>query len=296
MKISNLEEFVKLAETLNFTQAAKSLFITQPALSKHISDLERELGVALFERTQHGVSLTPYGEAFLSDACVVLERYRRAVIRIEKMKSGASEPLRVGYLLGACKPFASRGSALFSARCPNVETIMRAMEVGEIHQALEIGSIDIGITANMNEYPEDLYHVRPLYKDTFALLAPPSHPLASRACVTVQDLAGCQLLLPNSFFTSAWGGIIKDLLDPVRDSMVVHEVLNDVHELPLRLPGSDCCSVSMAHLDNYHWDDVVTVPISGDVPHFDIAVVWARESQRPAFFEFEEAFLEASRR
>ena len=68
LKIKYLEEFVVLANCLNFSQTAQQLYMTQPVLSRHISALEQELGVKLFRRTTQSVALTQAGEVFFGGA------------------------------------------------------------------------------------------------------------------------------------------------------------------------------------------------------------------------------------
>ena len=68
MTIFQLECFCALADSLNFTQTANAMFITQPALSRAISSLEQELQLTLLQRTTHSVTLTPAGKIFSSRA------------------------------------------------------------------------------------------------------------------------------------------------------------------------------------------------------------------------------------
>ncbi|MCF0230504.1 MAG: LysR family transcriptional regulator, partial [Parasporobacterium sp.] len=63
MKSEHIKEFIVLAEELNYTKAAKKLYISHSSLSKHIAEAERELGVQLFVRTTHAVELTEAGRS-----------------------------------------------------------------------------------------------------------------------------------------------------------------------------------------------------------------------------------------
>ena len=78
MNLEQIESFLVLAQRLNFTQAANDLFMAQPALSRLIAALEKELEVQLFHRNSRGVSLTPAGEAFLRECPAILDGYRRS--------------------------------------------------------------------------------------------------------------------------------------------------------------------------------------------------------------------------
>ena len=74
MEIRQLKYFAAVADTLNFSRAAETLFISQSALSKQIADLERELGMVLLQRDKRSVRLTPAGKVFLNEAKVILMR------------------------------------------------------------------------------------------------------------------------------------------------------------------------------------------------------------------------------
>ncbi len=79
MNLKQLEYFVSVAETLNFTKAAKKCFISQTAMTQQIRALEEGIGAALFIRDKHHVELTPAGRVFMNEARVILARAEEAV-------------------------------------------------------------------------------------------------------------------------------------------------------------------------------------------------------------------------
>jgi DNA-binding transcriptional LysR family regulator len=85
MDIQSLRYFVCVGEHLSFTQAAKALFISQPALSNKIVDLENELGAPLFERTTRRVSFTPTGKYFFAEAKQIVQRIDELKLRVKGM-------------------------------------------------------------------------------------------------------------------------------------------------------------------------------------------------------------------
>lgn len=95
MTTERLEEFAVLASILNYSKAAEKLFISQPILSRHIKELERELGTALFVRDTHGVALTDEGKFFLKWVQPLLEKTERAVSALSDEHLGRAGTVRI---------------------------------------------------------------------------------------------------------------------------------------------------------------------------------------------------------
>src|SRR6266849_2218277 len=92
----DLRYFVTVAEELHFTRAAERLYISQPALSKQIRMLERQLGAPLFDRGTGGIRLTPVGEALLPHARQVLAAWDRGLAEVERAKGRQRATLVAG--------------------------------------------------------------------------------------------------------------------------------------------------------------------------------------------------------
>lgn len=98
MEITRLKEFITLASLLNYSKAASQLYLTQPALSRHIHDLETQLDAPLFVRDTHSVRLTSVGELFYGEAKEIVDRYDRAIALVKEATSDTSGELRIGFL------------------------------------------------------------------------------------------------------------------------------------------------------------------------------------------------------
>ena len=98
VELRHLRYFVAVAEELHFSRAAEKLQIAQPPLSQQIRQLERTLGVPLFERNHHFVALTPAGQVFLEEARLILEQVEHALSRVQDAQRGLVGRLDVGYI------------------------------------------------------------------------------------------------------------------------------------------------------------------------------------------------------
>ena len=119
MNTSQLQNFISIAQTLNYSEAAKSAYISQPALTKQINTLENELGVKLFERSRHGVSLTYAGEEFYKFAVDILDGVRQAENRMNSISAGQTGFLKISSVY-SMETLISEVMARYHARYPEI--------------------------------------------------------------------------------------------------------------------------------------------------------------------------------
>src|SRR5919112_4187506 len=113
-----LETFVAVAEELHFGRAAKRMHVAQPALSKQVMNLERELGARLLDRWGRKVELTEAGRGFLERARVILDQVVEAELAAARAGSGEVGRLTVGFTGMALYGVAPRIVKAFGDRCP----------------------------------------------------------------------------------------------------------------------------------------------------------------------------------
>src|ERR1700687_2940279 len=98
MELRPLRYFVVVGEEQHYGRAAERLGIAQPALSRQIQDLEKELGFTLFGRLPSGVKLSAAGKLFLRDARRILQDVDEAKLRAERVATGKAGTLRIGFV------------------------------------------------------------------------------------------------------------------------------------------------------------------------------------------------------
>ena len=172
----NMEYVAAVAQYDSITAAAESLYISQPALSRFISNLEKRIGVTLFQRVGNRFLLTYEGERFLYHAKRIMEieqELQNELSDINKQKQGrlrlALPVLRSPNILPRIRP-------PFSRQYPNVDIIITELHSGFLENMLLDGDVDFAI---LNDIPKDprivAEHIR---DDEVMLIVSPSHPLA----------------------------------------------------------------------------------------------------------------------
>jgi DNA-binding transcriptional LysR family regulator len=192
MELRHFRYFVAVAEELSFTKAARRLHISQPPLSQHVQDLERELGAVLFDRNRGHVSLTEAGSLFLSEAKVVLSQAAHAVDVAKRAGRGEVGVLRVGFT--ATAPFTRQFSRVVQAyrhQLPHVRLALTFSTTEPILEALRMSELDIGLIRPSASavLPDNITRI-PVRRDRLMVALHAHHPLAlSGKPVAIQDLA-----------------------------------------------------------------------------------------------------------
>lgn len=140
-----LRVFVEVARRLSFTRAAKELFISQPAISKHIQELESLYKIRLFERCGSRIRLTREGELFYKHAREILDRYDVLQYEMELLSGHFSGELRIGASTTIAQYLISPLIAEFISRFPEVRITLFSGNTEQIEEALEEHRIDMGL-------------------------------------------------------------------------------------------------------------------------------------------------------
>lgn len=198
MELRHLRYFEAVARHSHVTRAAAELHIAQPALSKQISQLERELGITLFDRVGRSLRLTEAGEALLPYARAILaqvEDARAAMAERVGLKAGRvsiGAPPTVGAHL--LPPLL----AAFHQRYPGITLRLHEAGIQSLLDLLETGLTDLAVVTL--PVSDELLTVTPLLNEPLVLIVSASHPLAGRGDVTMAELRNERWILsPASY-------------------------------------------------------------------------------------------------
>ena len=189
MELRYLRYFIAVAEDLSFSRAAERLHVDQSALSRRIQDLEYELRVRLFTRTQHRVQLTAAGAAFLEEARRLMADTEVAIETARRAARGEVGRLNIGYIGALSDGLIPRLLRQYRARYPEVTENLKNMRGAQQIAALLSRQIDVGFVGQPNsEY--ELHLIFEVFReDPMEVVLPAGHPLLARKQIRLANLA-----------------------------------------------------------------------------------------------------------
>ncbi len=185
IELRHLRAFVAVAEELNFTRAAKRLFIAQQALSTQIRQLEDRIGAKLLERNTRSVSLTPAGDVLLAQARLLLAD-ADTVVAATRAAGATRTPLTVGFVAAVNHPEMSHALDRFSESHPEVELMINFGDQLDPTGGLHDGQADVAFV--YGPFDHRGLDLTPLYSEPLGVALAESHHLASAASLTVEDV------------------------------------------------------------------------------------------------------------
>ena len=197
MELRQLKYFVKTAELLNFSEAARNLYITQSTLSQQIKQLEAELGTQLFERNTHGVVLTESGEELLPYARKTLHTADSCVEHIRDIKNVVTGSLNIGVTY-TFSPILTETLLSFMKLYPNVKLNIFYKTMEELMAMLDKRDLDFVLAfkpTGTAQYARISSHI--LFDNHLVAIVSESHLLAKRQKVTLDELQGYDFALPS---------------------------------------------------------------------------------------------------
>jgi DNA-binding transcriptional LysR family regulator len=188
-----LKVFYTVAKRLSFTKAAEELFISQPAVTKHIHELEQQLGIALFERIGNKITVTPAGKIVMRHAEDIFSSYRSLEYEINQLKHERGGRLQIGASTTIAQYFIPPLLARFNQRYPEIKTSLISGNTEQIEQALLEKSIQLGIIEGSSRNPQLKY--TEFAKDEIALIGNVQYDYGNGDTLSAQDLATIPLLV-----------------------------------------------------------------------------------------------------
>jgi DNA-binding transcriptional LysR family regulator len=205
MRISYFREFIILSKYLNFSLAAKHLHMTQPGLSRHISRLENEVGIKLFQRDTHHVKLTENGEQFLSGIKKIIEDYD---FLCESVRKGGLGKVTIGVPYYGVNRYLSPVMGSFESAHPKVKIDYLPAYPDEIITGLLSMEVDVAVLPKVDFLSVENLVFHDLFNEPIVLMLNRNHPLAKKNGVKLDSLKTEKFI----FLKGNWGdSLFRDL-------------------------------------------------------------------------------------
>ena len=259
MELRQLHYFVRVAETLNFSEAARSLFITQSTLSQQIKQLEEELGIALFTRDSHSVSLTENGEKLLPLAEKTLVDAKDCLNQIRDLQEMVSGELIIGATYSFC-PILTETLRGFLDAYPGVKLRIYSRRMEELMEMLQKREVDFVLAFKPSSLSEEIESLT-LFDDKLSVILRKDHPLASRSTLSIKDLEKQNIVLPAKGLQAR--NTLDRMMDVYSSGLNIQVELDEVNMLLDVVEGSQMLTF-LSEATIYHRENLKAVPL--DVP------------------------------
>lgn len=194
MELRQLKYFIKTAETLNFSEAAKSLYITQSTLSQQIRTLEEELGSPLFFRDSHSVVLTESGERMLPLARQTVIDAETCKCQIKDLQKVVSGTLNIGVTF-SFSPILKETIKEFLSKYPGIRLNITNKSMEDLMEMLRRREVDLVLAFKPN-VPNDDIESQVLFEDHLSVIMRRNHPLSDRESLSQDDIRKHALAIP----------------------------------------------------------------------------------------------------
>jgi DNA-binding transcriptional LysR family regulator len=241
-----LKVFFTVANRLSFTKAATELFITQPAVSKHIQELEEQYKIKLFDRNGSKISLTKAGELLLNHTKNIFEIYREIDFDLSALINQQQGTLRLGASTTISHYIIPPLLARFHQKLKDIKVSLLNGNTEQIEKALLNKEIEIGIVEGQSKNQSIKYSE--FLKDELVLVCNNSNPLINKEQITLEELKSLR------FITREQGSgtleVIEHALKPFGinlSQLIIEMQLGSTESIKSYLMNSDCVAFISIH-------------------------------------------------
>lgn len=279
LELRHLRYFLSVAEELHFSQAAEKLYITQPALSRQIRQLEDLMGTELFIRDKRNVRLTKTGEYLLDETRYMFNHLEFVKQNILHLEQGDEGELRIGFVGSAMQSVIPALLKEINSRSPGIHTVLTELPNQEQVDRIRNDQLDIGFIRTMR-LPEGL-NKTDVFEEAFCLVLPADHPLDEHNFTSVKDLQNEQFILFSSQYSHGYFDKIMSIFeDQGFNPKVAHESVhaNTIFRLVENGLGIGIVPSSLKH----GFDLNIRFIELSDIPQRTIlSAIWKTDSRNP---------------
>lgn len=287
MELRHLRYFVAVGEDQHYGRASRRLGVAQPALSRQIQDLEKEIGFKLFDRMPRGVKLSAAGELFLKDARRILQDVGDAATRAARLARGQSGTLRVGFAENVSwHGVVPESFRRFREQQPGVDLQLQPAASLEQLEAIRSGRLDAGFVNFMPKADADLDQLA-VGRQQVELALPKRHPLTRLKKLRLRDLTDAPFIwFPRRASPAFYDRLMHECYrGGLKSPRIIQEGLNEATILSLVSTGLGVGWV----LGSARWrcpQTVAVLPVVDLNMPVSLALAWRRDNTSPLLARF----------
>ncbi|MFY0594741.1 LysR family transcriptional regulator [Roseivirga sp.] len=284
MEIRHLRYFLALGKELHFGRAADKLFITQPALSKQIQQLEEEIDTKLLTRTKRSVSLTPAGEYFMHEAEYLINHLGRVVDATKRKGEGQEGEIRIGFVGSAMQELIPNLLERMSLKFPAIHASLDELNNKDQLSAISNDKLDIGFVRL--ESVHDGFQQKVVMEDSFSLVVSGRHKIQPKDFKNLNQFEKESFILfSNDYSQEYYDNIMSIFTDHNFVPKVSHRSVqaNSIFRLVERELG---VAIVPSALQGGIDLDVSFIPLKHLPQRTKLMAIWNRQNRNEALEKF----------
>lgn len=272
MDIRHLKYFIEVSRFGSFTRAADHLFVTQPTISKMIKNLESELGVELFDRTRKQLVLTDAGQVILNQAQTIDKAFDNLQTELDDLIGLQKGHIRIGLppIMDADHFFRILGK--FHQLYPKITFQLMENGTRKIEEDIIEDNLDVGIAVLPTEGEE--FHHFSFMKEELRAVVPPSHKLAARKQIKLEELKDELFILFNKDFA-----LNDRIRGACKEAGFIPQVVSESSQwdfIGKMITSELGISILPYSVSKLLKEDVRTIKIVKPVIEWDLAIIWRK--------------------
>ena len=225
LEIRHFRYFLALAESLHFRKAAEKLYISQPALTRQIQQMEKLMGLQLFTRNNKQVALTPAGHFLRQELQTILQQINRVHEQAQQIAEGVAGSIQIGYVGSAMQNIFPQLLPEFKRQLPGIQFSFQELDNKKQVDSLLSRELDLGFV-RLQQVPASL-KLRPVWQEHFALVVPKDFPLDQRSFKNFTQLQSTPFILfEESYSPSYYTTVMSIFADAGFSPLVSHKTVH----------------------------------------------------------------------
>jgi DNA-binding transcriptional LysR family regulator len=277
MDLKRLKTFVRVADTLNFSEAARQIHRTQSSVTEQIQALEGDLGVALFDRSNRKLALTAAGECLLGYAAQLIDLADEARAAVLAAGGITCQTLAVGGIETIAAAFLPDVVARMAVAHPDVNVRLTVASTSELHAKVRDGTIDVAFFFGAHT-PDDGLVATVIAHEPLVLIVPPGHPLASRTGVSHDDIAHERFLVTGQgcAYRKMFETAFRSRLD---DQPNIAGEFDSVATIVRLVERSLGCAIVPRMVPSIADANLAVIPWQGDAAAVPVSIMYRKRQQ-----------------